>query len=202
MRHSCLLLSVSGNTDACALEVLTIAHEKRIKTIMAMHCAELIQEDARIHDLGKTKQVVLNEREKEKPVYPTGMVVSSGILFLIMITHRFEMGAMNTMHGFDSFRCVLFSVFGFFPFLSFDSRLGAGKKGLIKRNIAAFGLTTAFVIVYEVIYGAAVAESIGIDLGCIDHYSRSITDHGISGKGLILVYRLRGIRKKQRITEI
>ena len=115
-----------------------------------------------IRDLGITKIVGLAEEpEKESESKNiTGIAVMVAILLLIMIMRKFQIGAsLDTIKGFDSYRSVLFAVFGFFLFLQLNYIEEKTKNLIISWVICA-----VIIVCYEIIYGTSVLENILTDL--------------------------------------
>ena len=144
--------------------ILSKALKRGILTNMSMHYSELIRNDTRIRDLGTAKTVMLNDREKEKTFYPSGIVITAAMLFLMMIIKRFSMGAIDTMKGFESYRCVIFALFGFFLFLSMTQIFVNQKHATLKRCAVTWGICVLFILAFEFFYSPMALQNIQIDI--------------------------------------
>lgn len=157
-----IVLTEQGLTDEQAKEILRIAQRKGIKVNLSLRHSPLILNETKIRDIGEAKLVGLNEQMEEKNYDTTGIVITIAVLLLIMIMKKFNMGALDTLRGFESYRSVLFGALGFFLFLKLSF---AGKrKALFRRAGTAWMVSSLLDIVYEIIYSADVVKSIGTDI--------------------------------------
>lgn len=173
-------------TDAEVVKILETASRQNIKTSLSLHNAPFLLDETKIRDLGEAKNVGLNEREKETNVYITGVVFSTALLLLLLIIKRFNMGAMETLWRFGSYRSVIFGVFSFFLFLTLSYR--SKKIKLLRRIAAVWGISAAAVLVFELIYGGTqairtnlivISVVIGV-CGLISYIEESIDQSGFT----------------------
>ena len=158
-----LLIAEQGFDDRAVEEILLLAHENGIRTNMSIHYSLLVAGESKIKDLGSVKLVGLNESAEEKTNFTTGVVVTAAFLLLMMVMKKFNMGAMDTLKGFEAYRCIIFALFSFFLFLNLGRMFERKKRGLIKRVILSFGVSICFVLVFETVYSSAVADNIRLD---------------------------------------
>ncbi len=147
-----------------AKTVLKIAHEHHVRTSMSIHCGGFIQDGTKIRNMGSTKQVALNEAVEDNSFYPSGMVITAALLFLILIIKKFNMGAMDTMKGFERYRCVIFALFGFFMFLTVAPIFQGKSHAIIKRTFLSWAGCLIFIIAYELIYAVNLVQSLQLDI--------------------------------------
>ena len=144
--------------------VLSIAQKYGITTNMSMHYSGLIRSDTKIRDLGPAKLVGLNDTEKEKVFYPTGIVFTASMLFLMIIIKKFNMGAIDTLKGFEAYRCVIFALFGFFVFLSMTQRFQNQKRAALKRCLVSWVIAAIFIMVFEAFYSSEFLLNMQVDI--------------------------------------
>ena len=159
-----IILADQNISEEEAGEILRLAHKKRLKLKMPLACSGLIRDESRIRDLGAVRQVELGEQTEENSVYPTGLVITAALLFLLMITGKFHMGTLPNIKGFDSYRCIFFALFGFFLFLT-TGRWFAGKKhGLLRQTGTVWGICMGMIVLYEIFYGHEIIKNIRLDV--------------------------------------
>lgn len=146
------------------MAVLSVAKSHGIRTNMPIHCGNLIQDGTRIRNLGATKQVALNETVEENSFYLSGMVITASLLFLILIIKKFNMGTMDTMKGFERYRCVISALFGFFMFLTVAPIFQNKAHPVLKRTLLSWIGCTVFIIGYELVYAVNIVQSIQLDI--------------------------------------
>ena len=136
--------------------VLMMAHSHGISASMVIPNSKFIRNETGARSLGTSKELALNEAPEEflgtLPV--TGMVVSIAAFILILITKRFDIGAMGgNVGGFESYRNIFFATFCFFLFLKLK---GDGDGGILKKTGICFIATIVGAVIYEMLYGASV----------------------------------------------
>ncbi len=152
-------------SDETTKEILTIAHRAGVKTSLSMRYSPLILNETKIRSLGESKLLGLNETTDEPIYYSAGIVISAAILLLTMIMKKFNTGALYiTLKGLESSRSIVFGLFGFFLFINLTSFFRGRKLAFLKRGALAWVICAGAIVVFEVIYGAAVLPGIGIDL--------------------------------------
>lgn len=136
-----------------AIKIMGLARSRNIPVKSVLPLGNYISSGAMIRNLGMSKVVLLNEvpRRKFGTLPMTGIAITIAALFLIIITQKFEIGAIGgEVGGFGTYRNLLFAALGFFMFLKIQKK---GFANILKRTGICLVGTIAFAGIYEAIYG-------------------------------------------------
>ena len=158
-----IIIADYGLTEDEAKHLLKKAHENNVKTSISMRYSPLIKNETKIKDMGSIKTTGLNETITEKNPFVMGVLVTFALLFLIMMMSKFNMGVMTSLRGLESYRAVLFALFGFFMFLCLTDAFSKKKFAFLIRIGVSVLVSAVLIIGYEFIYSNKFWGSVGID---------------------------------------
>lgn len=158
-----IVIAEDNMDDERDLEIFKAAQKKGIRTLITVNSSSLINPSSGIHDIGIAKEIELNEDVHNRVYYPSGIVITIALLLLMLITQKFEMKAIDTLKGFENYKCVIIALFGFFLYLSGGNMVMETRKAL-KRTVLCWLACLVLIIVYELIYNVNVVQSMRLDV--------------------------------------